>query len=262
MFWKKTGLMCIILAALAIVGYAQTSGKQRPRSANLQVSSGYLGVGVQDLPDNTGAEVETVTEDAPAARAGIRKKDVIVEFDGQKIESTAQFTNSIISKSPGTKVSLTVLRNGAKLNMAVTLGVRPTDLPLNGPSQGIMIPAVPMGPLSAETIQEMIAADTPRVGFECESLTPQLAEFFGVHEGVLVRSVMEKTPAERAGLKAGDVVIKVNGMPVASPREIVGAVRQAKKAAVFTVVRNKKEMTLSLEVAWNRPSDLERDGFN
>ena len=77
------------------------------------------------------------------------------------------------------------------------------------------------------------------VSFVGGELNPQLAEFFGVKDGVLVRSVNPMTPASKAGLKAGDVVIKVNGTPVMSPREITGLVRSSrKKAFTFTVVRN------------------------
>lgn len=260
MYGKKAGLICMLLAALAFAGHAQTSGRQRARNTNLQVSSasGYLGVGVQDLPDNSGVEVETVTEDAPAARAGIRRKDVIVEFDGQKIDGKDQFTASIIGKAPGTKVNLTVLRNGVRQNIVATLGLRPADLPLSGPQSGMLMPAVPVSP---EDLQAMIAADAPKVGFEGEALTPQLAEFFGVHEGVLVRTVTGKTPAERSGLKAGDVVTRVNGIPVTSPREISGIVRQSKKTVVFTIVRNRKEMTLSVEIAWDLYSPFGYDPF-
>jgi len=255
--------------ALAIVGYGQTT-KQRANSANLQVSSGYLGVGVQgltderakalNLKDNSGVEVKTVTEDAPAARAGIHMSDVILEINGQKVDSSEQFTESIVGKAPGTKISLTVARNGVKQTMAATLGVRPPDLPMNAAPQNGMIPT-PFGPMAPGDLQAMITGEAPRIGFLGEGLGSQLAEFFGVQEGVLVQTVYEKTPAERAGLKAGDVVTKVNGMPVASPREISGIVRQAKKTVVFTVVRNKKEITLSLEIALAH-SPFESDSVN
>jgi serine protease Do len=74
-----------------------------------------------------------------------------------------------------------------------------------------------------------------------------------VKERVLVRSVTPRTPAERAGLKAGDVVVKVNGTPVTSQREISGLVLRSsgKKTVTFTVVRNKEEMTLNVEAAAN-----------
>lgn len=280
MFWKKTGLVCIVLAALAIVAYGQqTTTKQKARSATLQgAAAGYLGAAVEglsetrakalNLKDNAGVEVTKVTDDAPASRAGIKVGDVILEINGQKVDSGEEFTNVIISKTPGTKVSLTVARNGVKQTMTATLGVRPPGLPMMVPStstpQGVTIqtPFGPMSPMSPEDFQALIAGNVPRPLFAGEALGEQLAAFFGVHEGVLVQMIYEKTAAERAGLKAGDVVTKVNGMPVANMREINGVVRQTnKKAVTFTVVRDKKEITLTVEIAWNRdPND--RDTIN
>ena len=269
MLWKKAALLCIVLAALAIVGYAQTSGKQRARSTNLQVAmpAGYLGAGVQDLTpekakalnlkDDSGVEVTTVTDGAPASRAGIRVKDVILEVNGQKVDSQEEFQESIMAKLHGTKVNLTVARGGIRQTIVATLGSRPPDLPLRSEpaAGGVMIPAIPMGPISPEEIQAMMAGEAPKVGFDCYALTPQLAEFLGVREGVLVATVAARTPAERAGLKAGDVVTKVNGVPVSNPREISAIMRQSKKTAVFTVVRNRKEMALNVEMAWNRAGE-------
>jgi serine protease Do len=276
MFRKKTGLLCIVvcidLAALGIVAYGQTT-KPKAHSATLQgAAAGYLGAGVEgltderakalNLKDNSGVEVKTVTEDAPASKAGIKVRDVILEINGQKVDSGEEFMNLIIGKTPGTKVSLTVVRNGVRQAMAATLGSRPPDLPINASTpQGFMIPAVPF-PMTPDDFRDMIGGDVPKALFAGEGLGPQLAAYFGVHEGVLVQMVYEKTSAERAGLKAGDVVTKVNGMPVASLREISGAVRQTnKKAVIFTVVREKKEITLTIEIAWNRdPND--RDAIN
>ena len=259
MFWKKAGLVSIVLAALAIVAYAQTTTKQRAHSATLQAPSGYLGVGVQD---KSGVVVTRVNAGEPGDKAGVRVNDVILEINGQKVDNGEEFTNLIISKAPGARVNLLVLRGGVKHTMAATLGLRPPDLPLTGPApQGLMIPAMPFG-MTPEDLRAMMTGDVPRGLFAGEGLGPQLAAYFGVHEGVLVLAVDEKTPAERAGLKAGDVVTKVNGMPVASPREISGVVRQTnKKAVVFTVIRDKKEITLTIEIAWNRdPND--RDAIN
>ena len=76
----------------------------------------------------------------------------------------------------------------------------------------------------------------------------QLADFFGVKAGVLVRSVIAKSPADRAGLKAGDVIVKADGTSVRSPREITGMLRRQgeKRRLSLTVVRSHKEMTLEL----------------
>ena len=261
MSWKKTGLFAIIPATFAIVAYAQSSNPQRAHSTNLQMAAGYLGVGVQELSperikalnlkENTGVEVKTVISGAPAATVGIRVGDIILEVNGQKVEGTEQFAGCVGSKLPGTKITLSIWRDGGKHNIAATLGHQVT-------------PQLPFGslvPMSSEDLQALFAGDAWKLGFEGEPLTPQLAVFFGVAqgEGVLVRTVLEKSPAEKAGLRAGDVVTKVNGMPVSRSGEIIGIVRISKKAS-FTVVRNKKEVTLNVEVARNsNPFEPEAD---
>jgi len=251
MHWNKTGLLAIIAAALAMVAYGQ-SAPQRAHSTNLQMAMapGYLGVGVQELsPEQTkslnlkehyGVEVKLLDSGAPAAKVGLRLGDIILEVNGQKVEDTEHFQDLIGGKSPGSKVILTVLRNDAKEKIGVTLESRP---------QGITVPGIGITP---DVLRELLAGNAPRIGFEGEPLTSQLADFFGVTqgEGVLVRSVAEKTAADRAGLKAGDVVVKVNGIPVSRFGEITGIVLQRKKA-IFTVIRNKKEITLSVEMARN-----------
>ena len=99
--------------------------------------------------------------------------------------------------------------------------------------------------------------DTPRpllswqsavVGIEAEHLNPQLAEYFGVKDGVLVRSVAKKSPAEKAGIKAGDVVIKVNAVEVTNPREISSQVRANRNKASVPFVVNRRGKELTLEV--------------
>jgi serine protease Do len=100
------------------------------------------------------------------------------------------------------------------------------------------------GPKSVLTMR------TPRVGLETESLSGQLADFFGVKEGVLVRSVDKDSPAEKAGVRAGDVVLKVDGQRVSRPRDVTDELRNSwdKKTVPMVVMRNKKEMTLNVEL--------------
>ncbi len=89
---------------------------------------------------------------------------------------------------------------------------------------------------------------SPMLGVEAESLGSQLAAYFGVKEGVLVRSVLDNTPAEKAGIKAGDVITKVDGMTVTAPSELSSAVRSAngKKTYGIELVRDRKMVTLSV----------------
>jgi serine protease Do len=254
MFSRTVAMFCVAAGL-----FAQTSAPQTPRAANLRraVSRGYLGVGVVELTDervkalklndDSGLEVKRVDENSPAAKVGIKENDVILELNGKAIEGIEQFQATVGETQPGSKVSLTIWRDGAKQTLSATLVARPESFfAFGGPD----LNAVPGWPSTA-----------PRVGFEGEELNPQLAEFFGVKEGVRVRSVTANTPAERAGLKAGDVVVKVNGTPVTNPREISGLVlrNSGRKTVMFTVVRNKKEMTLSVEVAEDRRPSSRRE---
>jgi serine protease Do len=263
---KHKLLRLVLVGALAVMpGLAQTRAPQRGHSANARgiINPGYLGVGVADLTDDRvkalhlkddqGVEIGLIRENSPAVKAGLKEHDVILEVNGKPVESIEQFQNSIGDMAPGTKVNLTVWRNNAKQTITATLESRPADFyPFIGPEplDPTAPPMPPVPPFSVGPFPVM-PTNAPTVGFEGEQLTPQLAEYFGVREGILVRTVYPRTPAERSGLKAGDVVIKVNGTPVMLPREITGIVGMAarnRKPISFTVVRNKKEITVNIDM--------------
>jgi serine protease Do len=214
------------------------------------------------LKDDSGVEVKRVDENSPASRAGLKENDVILEVNGKLMDNIEQFQTTIGETQPGTNVKLTIWREGAKKTVAAALAPRPESafLFLGPDSPNPPMPAMPPLPQAFGNVIPAFPTDAPLVGFYGEPLSSQLAAFFGVKDGVLVREVAPKTPAERAGLKAGDVVVKVNGTPVTNPREISSLVRMSgKKMVVFTVVRNKKEMTLNVEVSDSRQSPPERE---
>jgi serine protease Do len=266
-----------VLCLLAGTAFAQTSAPQHAHSATLQriATRGYLGVGVVELTDervkalrlkdDQGVEVKRVDQNSPAAKAGLKENDVILEVNGKGVEGNEQFRDLIGDVAPGTKVSLTIWRNDAKQTVSATLDSRPVNLNEFGPPDfpnGAVPPMPPMPavPFNGGNPFPTIPDNSPTVGFVGEELNGQIAEFFGVKEGVLVRSVSPRTPAERAGLKAGDVVVKVNGTPVTTPREITGLVRASRRKAIsFTVVRNKKEISLNVEIAEDRSASAERE---
>jgi serine protease Do len=264
-------MFACLAAALAVPGFAQTSA----HSTTIRgiASRGYLGVGVEELTDDRvkalnlkddqGLEVKRVDGNSPAAKSGIKEDDVILEVNGKGVEGIEQFQTLIGEMSPGTKVSLTIWRNGARQTVSATLDSRPLNFfqvfgGLDFPTPPI--PPMPQVPFNGGNAFPAIPGNSPIVGFEGEGLNSQLADFFGVKEGVLVRSVNPNTPAEHAGLKAGDVVVKVNGTPVTTPREISSLVRASRKKAIsFTVVRNKKEISLNVEVAEERLAPPDRE---
>jgi serine protease Do len=255
----------VLMTGAAWAQSAPHAAPAPPRAHSTTVRSfsrrGYLGVGVVEmteararalkLKDDSGVEVKRIDENSPAAKAGLRENDIILEVDGQPIETIEQFIHSVSDATPGAKLALTIWRNGAKRVLTATIEARPSQMfAFAGPDGMHMpdFPALPQAPPGWDGFS-FITGASQRVGFEGETLTPQLAEYFGVNDGVLVRMVASRTPAERSGLKAGDVVTKVNGTPVTSPREISSLVHMARNGKVaLTVVRNKREQVLNVEM--------------
>jgi serine protease Do len=221
----------------------------------LQVGgSSYLGIGVADitaerakalnLKEVRGAEVTNVAVEGPASKAGIKQGDVLLEYDGAAVEGMEQLTRLVRETPVGRQVEISVWRNGAAQTLTVTIeGRKGTVIPYPGtppffPSPGIEIPRFD------------ISWRNPVLGIEGESLDSQeqLAEFFGVRNGLLVKVVVENSAAGKAGIKAGDVVVKLGDSPVSTLEEVTRALRALGSVKTFTVtvVRNRKEITLTV----------------
>jgi serine protease Do len=222
----------------------------------------FLGIGVQEidnerakalnLREERGVEVTRVEEDSPAAKGGIKIGDVVLEYNAERVEGVEQFIRMVRETPPGREVKLSIARNGSPQQLAVKTGSRKTWMTSRyGEVGSLDFPRV--------EIPEINIPDVPRafmswrssvVGIEGESLDSQLAEYFGVKEGVLVRSVVRGSAAEKAGLRAGDVIVKIDDSRVTNPREISASIRssRAKKTIPVQVIRDKHEVTLHLPV--------------
>jgi len=156
-----------------------------------------------------------------------------------------QFGRLVKETPPGREVKLTVSRNGALQTLTAVVGSRKFHFAVNLPP--IEIPDIPPLP---DIPQIFTATRSARLGVEAEALGPQLAGYFGVKEGVLVRAVLDNTPAQKAGLKAGDVITKLDGTEVTGPGELSSAVRAAssKKSYSVELMRDRKLMTLTVTV--------------
>lgn len=232
----------------------------------LQRGGSYLGIGVAEitperakelhLKDERGIEVRCVDPDSPAAKAGFKEGDVVLEYNGQRVEGGEQFMRLVRETPAGRSVPVLISRNGANQTLTSTIGQRRAGsigIELDGDEFAMAVPPMPpVQPLPPMRMPDIPRAfmswGSPVLGIESESLNPQLAEYFGVKEGVLVRSVTHESNAEKAGFKAGDVIVKVNGEKVTTPREISSILQssRAKKSLPVTVVRHQKEVVLNV----------------
>lgn len=211
------------------------------------------------LPAERGVVVAGVTKDSPAAKAGLKENDVITEVNGQRVEGAAQFRRMVHEIPAGRSAQLTVWRDGRSQTLSATLGkaeerhhtwmnATPGTFAFRMPD--VEIPEMP--PMDFGGEMTLLPGGRPRLGIDAEDIGGQLGSFFGAPdgEGILVRSVNSGSPAEKAGLKAGDVIISFNGDRVRSLgdlRQKLASQNEAKTAKIG-VLRNKTEVTLTVEL--------------
>jgi serine protease Do len=262
------GTAGLVLPACA----AQLLGMMPDSSALLLHSSqGYLGVEMRDidndratalkLKDAGGAEITYIDHDAPAGKVGLRVHDVVLQMNGQQVQSVEQLRRMLRETPAGRSVTLLISRDGQQQTINVQLADRakveqnawPRHAVLPDPdedSQTAVVVPPSKGSRAGNSFLGAIVLGSPTVGAELDPLGSQLAEYFGVKDGqgLLVKRVAENSPASTAGLKAGDVITKVNGesMPTLNTWYHALHANRGKQMQV-TIVRNHKEQTLSMQ---------------
>ncbi len=203
------------------------------------------------LAGEYGAFVKEVHENSPAAKAGLQKDDVIVEFAGEKVRSAAQLRRLVRETPADRAVTLVVNRAGQTKTLSAKLeGHANQFFEMPAPA----IAATPMPNIHMPDFNFVWKDRGARLGISADELTPQLAEYFGVKQGkgILVREVVVGSAAEKAGLKAGDVIVAVDGKEVPSVsklRRALASEKEEKRKVALTIVRDKREQTLSVEIA-------------
>jgi serine protease Do len=239
--------------------------------------SSYLGVDIADvsperlgelkLKEEHGAEVTMVDQDAPAGKAGLHEHDVIVSLNGTAVESAAQLRRMIKETPPGRVVNLGVSRDGQPMTIKVQLADRRKSMAWE-PQVHVDMPRMPeiTIPDFDLPVSVVVVHQSARSGLMVENITPQLGDFFGVKDGkgVLVRTVEKGSRGEKAGFRAGDVVVKVNNQPVHDTSDFTHALRSSSgSTAAVTVMREKKEQNLTLTLPEKKDSgSLLEDSFD
>jgi serine protease Do len=234
------------------------------------------------LAGQAGVVVEDVTKDSAAAKAGLKAGDVIVHYDGETVRSSRQFTRLVGETAAGRAVKIGVMRDGKRTDVEATPAMAEGPLAgltidrdriqreverglaqaersraqitpllrqfrmerqpgetgawtLRTPSEGVL------------TLERRLGELLPgrgRLGVTVQELTPELAAYFGVKDGVLVATVRADSPAAKAGIKAGDVITTVNEKPIADAGALVEQLRDKEGDVTIGVSRDKKAMSV------------------
>ncbi len=185
-----------------------------------EVTRGYLGVMIQNLtPDlkesfgikeNEGVLISDVIEGSPAEKAGLKRGDIVIQFNGKKVKEVSEFRNMVALTPPGTKAKIVVKRDGKRLEFRVVLG------------------NLRKATLAAASKSEILK----KLGFSVQNLTRELAQQFGYtkKKGVLVDKVIPGSPAYQAGLEPGMLILEVNRVPVRNTKEFFKALNRSRKS--------------------------------
>ena len=227
------------------------------------VSGGsWLGISIADidaarakelgLKEEMGAEIKSVAPASPAEESGLKTGDVIVSYQGERVEGAAQLTRLVRETPAGRKVSLQIFRGGTTRTITVKIGEGrgPLGDLRERRHHSIRIPPIEIPDIEIPDVPALGGIPSSvRLGAQVESLTQELGEYFGVKdgEGVLVRKVIKGGPGEAAGLRAGDVIVKVGDEKIADPSDLRSALRERHgKEVAVVVVRDRKERTLTV----------------
>lgn len=226
-------------------------------------TQGYLGIDITDLDagkaqalrlkDTHGAVVTLIDHDAPAGHVGLKVNDVVLQLNGQPIDGAEQFRRMMKAMPPGRRITLAISRDGSLQSIAVQLVDRSVMEKNVWNHLGSSSSVPEMGILSGDTMPSGFHlpsfGSTLKVGALVEPLTAQMAAALGVDSGLMVKQVARKSEAEKAGLRAFDVILKVGSEPIATSADWDRALRSNQAQPVqVTILRDKKQQTVTLDV--------------
>ena len=285
------GVATAVSSLVAQAPAPRTEERSRPRVMMLDGRGAQLGVVVEDLSTEqlksaggaaSGVRIEDVDQDSPAAKAGLREGDIVVDVDGDRVRSARQFSRLIQETPEGRSVALVIVRNGQRQTISVTPEARAFGFGIDSDRIGRDVAR------SLRDIEPRLRELEPRLrefrfdgpmdfnfdfapgwtsprgrlGVQLGELTPQLAEYFGAKDGgVLVSSINSGSAAEKAGLKAGDVITSINGDAVRDTDDLIDELRAVDgREITIGILRDKKASSLKATLEerprplWRRPA--------
>lgn len=283
MFLKSLASILIVTSSFILaIGQTPEPKQEKERAARAFAfafagDGGYLGVQSTEVDrDNytkyglrevRGVAVEKVMENSPAAAAGIKEGDIIIRINGEEVTSTRKLSRLISEIAPDHQVRVTIARNGAEQDLTATIGKRPMpnfesgNFTLTAPD-GLeklkelrKLPDFPHGdvpkvftvPGGRDRSLVWRAGEGRQIGVGVMPLGKQLADHFGVQNGMMIDNVRENSPAAKAGLKAGDIITEIDGKAVKTQIDLIRGINEKKEGDVtLTIIRGNGRQTITV----------------
>jgi len=215
---------------------------------------GWLGVGISELTpsirrdaglkDQSGILISSVYNESPAKEAGLEEDDIILTYDGKSVQYDNELIDLVQNTAPGTKVKLEIFRDGKIIEKKMTIGKKKSFenhhcMPFK------------------KNIK--ISCGTPHLGVHIQDLDKDLAEYFHVeeHKGVAITKVIEDSPAEKAGLKSGDVIVKIGDEPIHYTEDVQYSLKNVDDGNKVPVKIIRKSTSQTVEVTLESKDPIE-----
>lgn len=206
-----------------------------PLNEELKAKLGY---------DGKGVVIQHIVDSSNAEKFGLRVHDVLISFNGQDVSDPKTLVELIREKAPEDQVTLKLFSEGSLTTVEVALGERELHIKTN-------------------RFVQVDHVERPWIGIQMQDLNPQLAEFFMVEGGILVTRVEPESPAQRAGLTAGDILLNWQGTPLEGSGALHELLSQAKEndEIQFTVQRHEEQMEIPVVLGKRESGEwFDRDG--
>jgi len=238
---EVVGINTAIVAGGSGIGFAIPSNMARKIYTELRdkgrVTRGWLGVSIQPLTpdlarsfgakDAKGVLINEVMPDSPAAKAGLKPGDILLEFEGRSMEGPGDLQRAVGFFSPDRTAKVKILRDQAEKTVEIKVGQAPDERQAQQPRQGG-------------------SRERSMLGLEVRPVTPEIARQLNLRstDGVVVTRVEDGTPAAEAGVQRGDVVKQLNGQTVKTMADFERLTRNMKDGDALTVLLQRGPMSL------------------
>jgi len=244
-----------------------------------RVERGWLGVSIEENEEGK-VRIIAIEKESPAELAKLKEGDMVLKIEREEVTSTKMLAKEIRKRKPGKTITLKIERNGKEIDVKVKLGEyseKNVRIELESKFPRLFIAPKPPKPPGIPKLPEIRKLPKPPeppeprlfswglehrkyIGIYLEEINRELSEYFGVKEGrgLLVAKITKDSPAEKAGLKVGDVIIKADGIRTERARDLTGAIQDKEKGKriKLELLRNKKVRSVEVEI------EEERSGFS
>jgi serine protease Do len=239
----------ILILVLVVSGYCQNKPEEDTLKTSQQelnelkfkteipeeiAPAGFLGIFITSPQVDSGAEVDDIVPGSPAAKAGIKKGDIILEINGEKVTDEEFLVNSISKTKPGASVSLKIRRNSKNIVLTMQTTVRPESSFKTTTESWIT------------KLERFFGISKNYLGIKTCDIVSGLDEYFGIEEGALITEVFEASRAEKLGIKPGDVIIGIDEHKITDSRALRNVMRKKRIGSMITIklIRHKKTVTI------------------